>query len=90
MPTATKVRAAKAKPLPFNKTLVLNQWVLGLFGVASMDELAGHLKADGLEGLDDNNVSRMRCATAPLYHTVVVQSLNEPTSGDRPNQRTAR
>ena len=28
---AKKSRAAKSKPLPFNQTLVLNQWVLGLF-----------------------------------------------------------
>lgn len=58
------------QPLPFNKTLVLNQWILGLFGVGSMDELSSHLKDGGLEGLDENNVSRMHNALAAHFHSL--------------------
>ena len=44
------------KNILFNQKLVLNQWMLGLFGVESFDELAIHLKDDELEGLDDTNI----------------------------------
>lgn len=77
MVTAKKPRAATAKALPFNKTLVLNQWILGLFGVGSMDELSIHLKDDSLEGLDENNVSRMHNALAARFHSL--SGLTVPT-----------
>jgi hypothetical protein len=70
MATAKKPSAAKPKALPFNKTLVLNQWILGLFGVGSMDELSSHFKDDSLEGLDENNVSRMHNALAAQFHSL--------------------
>ncbi|HWQ40398.1 MAG TPA: DEAD/DEAH box helicase family protein [Burkholderiales bacterium] len=40
----------------FNRKLVLNQWLLGLFGVERFDQLAEHLRDEALEGLDENNV----------------------------------
>ena len=52
-------RTATARAsLPFNRKLVLNQWLLGLFGVERFDELAEYLKDESLEGLDENNVHR--------------------------------
>lgn len=38
---------------------MLNQWALALFGVTSLEELAADLKGSHLEGLDENNVSRL-------------------------------
>ena len=48
--------------IPFSQKLVLNQWILGLFGVESFDELAIHLKDDELEGLDDDNTHKFHKA----------------------------
>ncbi|MBX6361696.1 MAG: DEAD/DEAH box helicase family protein [Acidobacterium ailaaui] len=47
-----------AKPLRFEQRLVLLQWMLGLFGVTSFEQLAANLRAPELEGFDENNVSR--------------------------------
>ena len=49
-------------PLKFHRKLVLHQWMLGLFGVARFEELAGDLKGAHLEGLDENNVSNFHQA----------------------------
>jgi len=43
-------------PLPFSRRLVLHRWLLGLFGVERFDRLAGHLREESLEGLDEGNV----------------------------------
>ncbi|MGE5481422.1 MAG: DEAD/DEAH box helicase family protein, partial [Bacteroidota bacterium] len=48
--------------LPFNRKLVLNQWLLGLFGVERFDQLAEHLRDESLEGMDENNVHRFHHA----------------------------
>lgn len=45
-------------PLKFDKRLVLNQWLLTLFEVNSLEELAEGMKDTRLEGLDENNISR--------------------------------
>jgi hypothetical protein len=57
-----KAKNAKKSPLPFNRKLVLNQWLLGLFGVERFDQLAEHLKDEALEGMDENNVHRFHHA----------------------------
>ena len=50
-------RRAKNRPqVPFIRKLVLNQWLLSLFNVRRFEELAGHLRDDALEGLDENNI----------------------------------
>ena len=41
---------------PFSHKLVLNQWLLDLFGVKRFDQLAEHLRDESLEGLDENNI----------------------------------
>ncbi|HPC83638.1 MAG TPA: DEAD/DEAH box helicase family protein [Thermoanaerobaculaceae bacterium] len=48
--------------VPFNRKLVLNQWLLGLFGVERFEQMAEHLKDESLEGLDENNVHRFHHA----------------------------
>ena len=49
-------------PFPFNRKLVLHQWLLGLFGVERFDQLAEHLQDETLEGLDENNIHRFHHA----------------------------
>ena len=51
-----------AAPLKFDKRLVLNQWLLSLFEVESIDEFYGIMR-DASEGYDENNVSR-------FYHRI--------------------
>lgn len=46
------------RPLRFEQRLVLNQWLLGLFGVSSFERLTANLKAPEYEGVDENNVTR--------------------------------
>ena len=46
----------------FHQKLVLNQVLLGLFGVDEFDQLARHLREESLEGLDENNIHRLHHA----------------------------
>jgi hypothetical protein len=55
---------SRAKSLPFPRKLVLNQWVLSLFGVKEFGELKQHLTDDHLEGLDEDRVHRFHRALA--------------------------
>jgi hypothetical protein len=56
-------RRANARPqMPFARKLVLNQWLLGLFGVERFEQLAEHLRDETMEGLDENNVHRFHHA----------------------------
>jgi len=48
--------------IPFNRKLVLHQWMLALFGVDCFDRLAEHLRDETLEGLDENNIHRFHHA----------------------------
>jgi len=62
-PAASRRRRGAARAsAPFNRKLVLNQWLLGLFGVERFDQLAEHLKDEALEGMDENNVHRFHHA----------------------------
>jgi len=55
--------AANPQPqVPFNQKLVLQQWLLGLFGAERFDRLAEHLREETLEGLDENNVHKFHHA----------------------------
>ena len=59
----TRRRSRRARPVvPFNRKLILNQWLLSLFGVERFDQLAEHLRDESLEGLDENNVHRFHHA----------------------------
>ncbi len=55
--------------MKFDKRLVLNQWLLSLFEVDSIDEFYGIMR-DASEGYDENNVSR-------FYHRIT-ERLIEP------------
>jgi len=49
---------AKAKSgMHFHQRLVLNQWLLSLFGAPSFDALTAHMKDEALEGWKEDNVS---------------------------------
>jgi len=52
-------RRANTQPqVTFDRKLILNQWLLGLFGFERFDQLAEHLRDETLEGLDENNIHR--------------------------------
>jgi Type III restriction enzyme, res subunit len=55
--TRSKKKANKVAPLPFDQRLVLNRYILSLFGKKNFNELADLLK-NAEEGLDEDNVSR--------------------------------
>ena len=63
-------RRTRGRPqVPFSLKLVLNQWMLSLFGVDKFEKLAEQLRNEGLEGLDANNVHRFHHAiTAQLFN----------------------
>lgn len=44
--------------LKFDQKLVLFQWMLRLFEVNSLEELAAELKDPALEGFDEENLTR--------------------------------
>lgn len=68
--TAASPKARKAKPqLPFAYRLVLNQWLLSLFNVQSLADLAEPVQNEALEGVDENNIHRFHHAlTAQLFN----------------------
>lgn len=60
-PRAKRVKRAGKRAtavVPFPKKLVLAQWILSLFGVERFDELAEHLRAPNLEGLNPDNIHK--------------------------------
>ena len=54
--------AGKRTVVPFSRKLTLNQWLLGLFGCKSLDDLAEHLRNDGIAGLEADGVHRFHNA----------------------------
>lgn len=62
MPPRGRRPRATTAPLKFDKRLVLNQWLLSLFEVSTIDELYGVMR-DASEGYDEHNVSR-------FYHRI--------------------
>ena len=64
-----RISAKNRAQLPFAQKLVLNQWLLSLFGVARFEDLAKHLRSEALEGLDENNVHHFHHAlTSQLFN----------------------
>ncbi|QYJ17333.1 hypothetical protein Rxycam_03181 [Rubrobacter xylanophilus DSM 9941] len=57
----------KKEKLRFEQRLVLNQYMLGLFGVETFDELAEGLKEPEYEEWDENNVSRIHHVLAARF-----------------------
>ena len=53
--------------VPFPHKLVLNQWLLSLFNVQRFEELAEHLRDEGLKGLDENNIHCFHRALAAHF-----------------------
>ncbi|MEI7694418.1 MAG: DEAD/DEAH box helicase family protein [Chlorobium sp.] len=51
-----KKRLASKPQVPFARKLVVNQWLLSLFGVKRFEELADQLRNETQEGLDEHNV----------------------------------
>ncbi|RMH31942.1 MAG: DEAD/DEAH box helicase, partial [Nitrospirae bacterium] len=49
-------------PVRFERQLVLNQWLLGLFGVSHFKQLVEHLRDEALEGLDEHHIHRFHHA----------------------------
>jgi hypothetical protein len=68
--SAAPQRRANNRPqAPFAHKLVLNQWLLSLFNVKRFEDLAGHLRNEALEGLDENNIHHFHHAlTAQLFN----------------------
>ena len=53
--------------VPFSQKLILNQWILSLFNVTSFEKLADCLRDEGLEGLNENNVSHFHEALVSRF-----------------------
>lgn len=70
MATATRksstARTKAQAQLRFDQRLVLNQWLLRLFGVKNLEELAERLHDPRLEGFDEDNISRFHPVIAAL------------------------
>ena len=71
--TAVKQKAGnkKQKDIRLEQQLVLQQWILELFGVDSFHTLVNHLKSQALERFDENNVSLFHsqlCIYTPESH----------------------
>ncbi len=49
-PAAPGSRANNRPQMPFPHKLVLNQWVLSLFRVKRLEDLAEHLRSESLSG----------------------------------------
>ncbi|MEQ9569836.1 MAG: DEAD/DEAH box helicase family protein, partial [Longimicrobiales bacterium] len=59
--------------LPLSRRLVLNRWMLSLFGVSRFEELADLMRREEQEGLDEHNVHRFHHAlVSGLPHGAVL------------------
>jgi hypothetical protein len=74
-------RARAASP-PFDKRLVLNRYMLGLFGAPSFEEVAKGLKEPEYEEWDEDNVSQMYHALAPRVRRQAQSSPDVPAPDD--------
>lgn len=63
--------ARTGTPVHFSHRLVLNQWILSLFGVADFEDLAELVRDEALEGMDENNIHR--------FHHALVNELPDPS-----------
>lgn len=63
-PKGNKIQQIEGK---LNNSLVLNRYILSLFGATSMEALSEHLKDPSYEGWDENNVS--------YIHKILVERL---------------
>lgn len=70
-PAAPRARANNQPQVPFAHKLVLNQWLLSLFNVKRLEDLAEHLRDEALEGLDENNIHH-------FHHALTAQLFNLP------------
>lgn len=52
-------RSKKKPPIKLSDVLVLNRYILHLFGVNDFEELVKDLKTSDIEGYDENNVSKI-------------------------------
>lgn len=52
-------KRGKRKPVKLSDVLVLNRYILHLFGLEKFEDLAERLKDSDLEGYDENNVSKI-------------------------------
>lgn len=66
---APRRRTNNRLQLPFANKLVLNQWLLSLFNVKRLEDLAEPLRNEKLEGLDENNVHH-------FHHVLTAQLFN--------------
>jgi hypothetical protein len=64
-----KKRLASKPQVPFARKLVVNQWLLSLFGVKRFEELADQLRNETQEGLDEHNVHH-------FHHALTAQHLD--------------
>jgi hypothetical protein len=65
----SKAKSKKNSQVPFTYKLVLNQWMLSLFGVKRFEDLAEVLRNEKLEGMDENNVHH-------FHHALTAQFFN--------------
>lgn len=61
------LRDTRRGKTPLSARLLLNQWLLSLFGAEHFEGLAQHLRGNSLEGLDENGVHR--------FHHALVEKL---------------
>ena len=62
MPSSPRVRSS-----PLTHKLVINQWLLSLFGVDKFDDLAKYLQDSELEGLDESQIHRFHHVIASHF-----------------------
>ena len=58
MPRKTR-DVRKKSQVQFSQKLILNQWLLSLFGVDHFGKIADPLRDEALEGLDENNIHHL-------------------------------
>jgi hypothetical protein len=62
----------KAVTTKFEEKLVLNQWILSLFGINNWKEISEHLKPKELEGMDENNTHKLIHQLTLLFESKVL------------------
>ena len=82
-PPRTGRRGGVAASVPFPYKLVLNQWMLSLFSVTCLEDLAKYLRNEKPKGLDENNLHHFHHALTSQFFNLTQLSTDLLLAYDR-------
>ena len=73
---------AKKKIMKLSQGLVLNRYLLSMFGCTEFEQMAIHLRASNLEGYDEENISKFHIAIKLWLKGAIYNKKPSPPQND--------